>query len=295
MQGANKKTCTLSKRAKLRTDEVAATEENTDEDPNQDIIHEKRAVDKTSSCEPVGDDRTTGLTTLASNNPTASGPNTVKSQEPLSQREGNEGVIAESALAGLVDGGGGIPASDLSVITHADGLAVLDEYFPKSATGSGPLSGVLIPEPTTPPARVALPGSPGVVQTPSARPDAEVPMEPETPCPERVINSVKAGGPISHSESPGSVSSCINPTRCPSYETNATDIDSLDVVMNYPSTKRDGLDDGPQLLEHVLVALNGVYDDRRAPKSSILGVLDEVYTTSDHRIFVKIMTSITEN
>jgi len=101
-------------------------------------------------------------------------------------------------------------------------------------------------------------------------------------------------GSISHSGSPGSVSSCINP-RCPSYETNATDIDSLDMVIHLPFTKRAVLDDGPQLLEHVLVALDRAYDDRRAPTSCFPGVLDEAHTTSDHAIFVKIMTSITEN
>jgi hypothetical protein len=87
----------------------------------------------------------------------------------------------------------------------------------------------------------------------------------------------------------------MNPTRYPSYETNATNIDSLDVVINSPFTKRAVLDDGHKLLEHVLVALDSAYDDRRAPTSSIPGILDELHSTSEHGIFVKIMTSITEN
>ena len=127
-------------------------------------------------------------------------------QEPLGEREGNYGAMAGSALASPVDDCV-VRGNDLSAITHADGLAILDEYFPKSATGLGPLSGVLIPGPSTPPPRVALPDSPGVVQTPSAGLDVEVPNEPETLYPERAIESVEACSSISHSESPSKSSS----------------------------------------------------------------------------------------
>jgi hypothetical protein len=219
----------------------------------------------------------------------------MESQEPLDEREENDGVMAGSALAGPVDDSGGIPGRDLSAITHADGLAILDEYFPKSATGLGPLSGVLIPEPPTPPTRFALSGSPGVWTAPSAGPDLGVPKEPETSYPEQAIDSVEVCSSISHSGSPESVSSCINPTRCPPNETNATDIDSLGVVIHSPFTKRAILDEGLQLLENILAALDGAYDDRRAPTSCVPGVLDEVHTTSDPEVFVKIMTSIIEN
>jgi hypothetical protein len=212
----------------------------------------------------------------------------------LGEREENNGLIVGSVLASPVDDGGGIPDSDLSATTHDDGLAILDEYFPKSATEPGLLSGVLVPEPTAPLARVALPGSPGVVQTPSAHPDIEVPKEPEIPYPGPAINGIEACGSISHSESPGSVSSSANPTRCPSYETNATDIDSLDVVLNSPFTKRAVLDNGSQLLEYVLVAPDSAYNNRCAPVSSIPSVLDKLHT-SDYGIFVKIITGITEN
>jgi hypothetical protein len=177
----------------------------------------------------------------------------MKSEAPLGETNENDGAIEGFASADPVDDSGGIPGSDLSAITHADGLAILDEYFPKSATGLGPLSGLLIPEPPTPPARVALPGSPGVWTAPSAGPDVEVEKEPEIACPEPAIDSVESCGSISHSGSPGPVSSPINPTRCHSYETNATDIDSLDVIINYPFIRRAVLDDGSQLLEDVLV------------------------------------------
>jgi hypothetical protein len=80
-----------------------------------------------------------------------------------------------------------------------------------------------------------------------------------------------------------------------SCKTLAYEVRPFDMAINPPFTKREVLDDMPQLLEHVLVALDSAYDDRRAPTSCIPGILDEVYTTSDHEIFVKIMTSITEN
>jgi hypothetical protein len=57
-----------------------------------------------------------------------------------------------------------------------------------------------------------------------------------------------------------------------------------------PFTKRGVLDDGPQLPEHVLVALDSANDDRRAPTCRIPDVLEEVHATSDDGIFVKIMT-----
>ena len=121
------------------------------------------------------------------------------------------------------------------------------------------------------------------------------PKESEIPYPERAIDSVEACSSISHSGSRESVSSYINLTRCPTYKTNATDIDSLDMVIHPLFTKHEVLDNRPQLLEYVFMALDSAFDDRRAPTSCVPGVLDEVYTTSDYEIFVKIMTSITEN
>jgi hypothetical protein len=209
MQGANKRTGKLPKRLKLVPDEAGAAEASTNENSDNDTVHKRSVVDKTSSYEPVEDDLTTEPATLEStSDPTATKPNIMEPQEVLSEN---------------------------------------------------------------------------------------TPREQEIPYPEPAIDSVEACGSISHSGLSESVSWSINPTRGPSYETNATDIDSMDVDIHPPFAKRAVLDDGPQLLEHVLVALDGAYDDRRAPTSCIPGVLDEVRTTSDHAIFVKIMTSITEN
>jgi hypothetical protein len=57
------------------------------------------------------------------------------------------------------------------------------------------------------------------------------------------------------SRSPRSVSSCINLMISPSYETNATDLILWTWGIHPPFTKCAVLDNGPQLLEFVLVAL----------------------------------------
>lgn len=58
MQGANKKSCKLSKRPKLRTCETAVAEVNTDENSQHGTIIEKHP-DETSNRAPVGYGRTT--------------------------------------------------------------------------------------------------------------------------------------------------------------------------------------------------------------------------------------------
>lgn len=228
-------------------------------------------ADENSGSQPVGDDRTTGPTTLETNNLTATEPNI---NEPVGDLEESDGLIVGSGLAGPVGNGGGIRASDLSAITHADGLAILDEYFPRPVAESGLLNGPLELEPPTPPAPVALSASPDIVQVPSANLSAEVLTESEGAHPERVIESVEATASVSRSGSPGSVFSSTNSTRCQLCETNATEVDAPDMA-TYPSfTKRAVLDEGPQLLGHVLEALRKTEDDRRAPTARILGVLD---------------------
>jgi hypothetical protein len=95
--------------------------------------------------------------------------------------------------------------------------------------------------------------------------------------------------------SPESAPSYRDSSSCPSSETNITDIDLLDVVTCTPFVRRLVLDDIAQLLEHVLVALENIDDNSRGPSSFVLGVLDDILTKSDHTLFVKIITSVTEN
>jgi hypothetical protein len=232
------------------------------------------------------------VTQEITNSPTSMEPNILQSAETLGEEEGNSGIPVGPVLASPVHNGGGIPDSDLSAITYDDGLAILDKYFPKSATGLGPLDGVLAAESPMSAACVALPASPAIL-TRSSDPGTEALRELETSYPERAIASVEECCSASLSESPGLVSSSINLTRYGLYETNVTDIDSLDTPVLF--TKRTVLDKGSQLLEHVLAALDSLFNNRRAPAACIPGVLDKVYSTSDHEVFVRVITSITEN
>jgi hypothetical protein len=95
--------------------------------------------------------------------------------------------------------------------------------------------------------------------------------------------------------SPDLISSCIDLSSNPSSKTNNTDLDLPDVVTHTSFARRLVLDDAVQLLEHILIALENIYNDNRGPNSAVPGVLDNVLTTSNYTIFVKIMTSITEN
>jgi hypothetical protein len=76
---------------------------------------------------------------------------------------------------------------------------------------------------------------------------------------------------------------------------NAVSLKALGILERTSFARQLVLDDAVQLLEHVLVALEDVYDDSRIPNSSVASVLDDILRTSDHTIFVKIMTSVTKN
>lgn len=60
-------------------------------------------------------------------------------------QENTDEVMTRSALVSPIEIDeitvGGIVESDLPTMTHAGGIAILDEYFPKSAINSRPLNG----------------------------------------------------------------------------------------------------------------------------------------------------------
>lgn len=95
--------------------------------------------------------------------------------------------------------------------------------------------------------------------------------------------------------SPEPVSSCRDSSSCQSSETNGTDVDLTDITTCTPFARRVVLDNAAQLLEHVLVALENVYDNSRNPSSSIPWVLDDILAKSDYATFMKIMSSLIEN
>jgi hypothetical protein len=80
-----------------------------------------------------------------------------------------------------------------------------------------------------------------------------------------------------------------------SFETNSTDISLLDIAVYTCFARRLVLDNVAQLLKYGLVALKSVYNDSRIPSSSILGVVESIFTKGNYTIFVRIITSVIEN
>jgi hypothetical protein len=289
--GRNKRTGKLPKRPKLAADKPATYEPATYEP----------AADEPAALDSIND-------------PAVIEPNTMEPLETLregTRQEGTVEVMARSAVASPTEGDeatiGGALESDLPTITHADGMAILNEYFPKSAIDSRPLNGAVAPDelPTSiadtvcrdsPLVPLIQSNTPEALTVPpSASPNAVSSEASGILDPDLAMGGVEIFESTSGTGSPDSVSSCTDLTSSPSSETDDTDIDLPDVVTHTPFARRLVLDDAVQLLDHVLVALENVYDDRRRPNSSVLGVLDDILTTSDPTNFVKIMTSVTEN
>ncbi|KAH8759537.1 hypothetical protein F5882DRAFT_384523 [Hyaloscypha sp. PMI_1271] len=197
-------------------------------------------------------------------------------------REDTDGVMARSALVSPVDETTvDRPVdSDLPTITHADGIAILDEYFPISAIDSRPLNGAVAPDELSTP-------------TADTSPDIVFSESSSIPNPHQATGGFDLSTP--NTGSPQSVSSCGDSPSYPSSETNGTDIGLLDIATHTPFARRLVLDDAAQLLEHILLALESVYDDSRIPGSSVPGLLESILAEGDHTNFVKIMTSVTEN
>jgi hypothetical protein len=101
---------------------------------------------------------------------------------------------------------------------------------------------------------------------------------------------------ICETESPETGSTSTHPTSYPPSETCDTNSDLPNAVHRAPFVNRSILDGSAQLLHHVLVALNETDDTGRRPNSSVPGVWDGILKTDGTcTLFVKIMTSITEN
>lgn len=167
MQGTNKTTGKSPKKPRSATDEAATDEPNPDEKSKHGDTRERPRVDETLRSGLVGEEPLAGPARLEITDiPTSTEPNILESAEILGEGEGNNVIPLEPVLAGAVDNGGGVLASDLSAITPDDGLAILDEYFPRSATGLGPLDGGLARALPMAAACVALPDSP-IIQAPS--------------------------------------------------------------------------------------------------------------------------------
>jgi len=207
-------------------------------------------------------------------------PNTMeplKTSRDVPHREDTDGVMARSALVSPVDKTtvGGIVESYLPTITHTDGIAILDEYFPQSAIDSRPLNGAVAPdELPTFIADTTCRNSPLVSSIPSlapgalgGSPDTVSSKAPDILDPHQAISGFEMSTP--NTGSPESASSCRDLTSCPSSETDGTDISLPDIATHTPFARRLVLDDAAQLLERVLVALENVHDDSRSPSSFV--------------------------
>ncbi|KAH8650269.1 hypothetical protein BGZ60DRAFT_421646 [Tricladium varicosporioides] len=297
MQSANKRTDKLHKKPKLAaksaTDESAANE-SVDDSSADDSSNNVPPTNLPPANDPPNDEPPNKTTTFE----TTEDPRTMKSLKTLGEAP---------AIASLIDGDethvDSAAERDLPTITHTDGMALLDEYFPKSATDSRPLNGVVPDEmPTsvadTPcqdsplpliqsysPETLTLPPSAGTNDAPFEASDIVDPKHSGSGF-ETSISSV-----ASHELESSRTDSSSNTTS----ETNATDLELPDAVIYTSFARRPVLDNTDQLLDCVLVALENTYDNRRNPNSSVPGVLDDVLMKDDHTTFVKIMTSVTEN
>ena len=278
MQGANKRTGNMLKKARLTADE-SATSEPADEPATDDPATNKPPNDASANEKPSTDDLASEPAALTINDPAIIKPNTMEfleaSRDAL-HREDTDGVMARSALVSPVDETTGRPVdSDPPTITHADRMAILDEYFPISVIDSRPLNGAVAPdELSTSTADTACPNFPLVPLIPCLAPEelntrpGIVSLEfPSIPDPYQATGGVEML--TANTGLPESVSSCGDSSSCLSSETDGTDIGSLDIVTQTPFVRRLVLDDAAQLLEHVLVVLKSIYNDSRIPGSSV--------------------------
>ena len=145
MQGANKRAGRLPKKPKLATDESATHKQATDEP----------ATDEPATDEPATEEPATEPSTLESTDgPVIIEPNTTQprgTSREDTRRQGTNEATVRSAVVTTME-------ADLSTITHADGVTILDEYFPNSAIDASPLPPLIrshTPEALTAPQELA--------------------------------------------------------------------------------------------------------------------------------------------
>ena len=141
----------------------------------------------------------------------------------------------ETTVGGAVEG-------NLPSITHADGITILDEYFPKSAIDSSPLTPVVwphAPEPLTAP--------------PSAGSNAVSTEVAGNLDPDQAIGGFEMSKSTSSTGSLESLSSCTDLTSHLSSDTDIVDNALPDAVKQRPFARRSILDDSVQWLEDVWI------------------------------------------
>jgi hypothetical protein len=182
-------------------------------------------------------------------------------------RQGTNEVMVRSGVTTIIEDNkttiSGAVEGSLPSITYADGITILDKYFPKSAIDSSPHTPVVwshAPEALTAP--------------PSADPNAVSTEVAGSLDPDQAIGGFEMSKSTSSTGSLESLSSCTELTSYLSSETDIADTDLPDAVKQSPFARRLILDDSVQWLEDVLVALEHVDDTSRTPDSPMPGVLD---------------------
>jgi hypothetical protein len=131
MQGANKRTGKLPKKPKLAADKSATNESATDDSATDEPPTDVPSTDELPIDEPPIDESPNEPTTLECINE----PDIMESLETSGEAPALASPIKgdETTISGALESG-------LTTITHTDGMAILDEYFPKSAIDLRPLN-----------------------------------------------------------------------------------------------------------------------------------------------------------
>ena len=129
------------------TNEPTTNEPTTDEPTTNELTTDESTTDKPPTNEPASE-----LTVFESiKDPAIIKHNIIeplKSSRDVPRREDTNRVIARPVLVSPINKTiiGGIVDSNLPTITYADRIAILDEYFPKSAIDSRLLNGAVAPD-----------------------------------------------------------------------------------------------------------------------------------------------------
>jgi len=217
----------LLKKLKLTTDESATNKPTTDEPLNDEPISEPTTLESISD-------------------PAIIKPYIMEPLDTLREaicREGPNEVIVRSTLASLIEVNettiSRIVESDLPIISYTNGIAILDEYFPKSAIDLRPLNSVVTLNELLTSIANTCRNTPLIPLIPSFAPEALSTSSDTVSLkalgildPYKSINGFEMLTP--NTGSPESVSSCRDSTSCLSSKTNSTDINLLDIVIYTP-------------------------------------------------------------
>ena len=305
MQGANKGIGKLPKKLKLAANETtlepineltteptteptilkSINQSTTDESTTDEPITEPTTLESIN--ESTTDESSTEPATLESNESVIVKPHIIEPLETLGEgihRQGTNEVVTRPVVVTSIEGNettiGKAVEGVFHIITHADGITILDEHFPKSPVESRPLNSAV---------------AHNELLTTTANPNAVSSEATGIFDPGQAIGGFEMSKSTSNTGSLESLSSSTDLTSNLSSETDVAVIDLPDAAKHSPLVRRSILDDFAQWLEHVLVALESVCDYSRIPNSLGPGVLDAMLTTTDYTNFVRIITSVTEN